>query len=111
MKNYILLFAARRRGSHSDRIAMIKIIPRLATFAAGIALAASPSALRPSFAQDHSQMHHEDGAKPAKKKVKVKSKNRTQQTMVTEHGNVSSIDHTRGHGSHEMQGFLGPYGM
>ena len=99
---------------------MIKIIPRLATFAAGFALATSPLALPPSFAQDHSQMHHEQDAIPAKGKAKVKKPARktkvTSGTSRTEHGKNSGIDlgeHGAGgaHGGHEMKGFLGPYGM
>jgi hypothetical protein len=92
---------------------MMRIISPLAAFAAGVALAASPSALRPSFAQDHSQMHHENDANPTKRKAKANSKKPARQAAATEHGhgNVSGIDHTGGHGGHEMKGFLGPYGI
>src|SRR4051794_24530034 len=101
---------------------MIKIVSRLTTFAAGLAFAASSSALRPSFAQDHSQMHHEQEAVPTNAKAaRTKKPGRKTKLMsdgsTTKHGKHSGPDvggeHGNGgaHGSHEMKGFLGPYGM
>lgn len=98
------------------------MIQLFATAAEGIALVASPLSLRISFAQDHSQMHHEQDAPAitAVKQVKTKTKRPAKLMSVkpaTEHGKHSGPDvggeHGNGgaHGSHEMKGFLGPYGM
>src|SRR4051812_29899711 len=90
---------------------MTRIIPCVATPVVGIALLLSPFALRPLLAQDHSQMHHEQSAKPAKKS-KAKKKPRTihaalTSTMApTNHGKMPATDH----GGHEMKSFLVPYG-
>jgi hypothetical protein len=95
-------------------MAMIKIVPRITTFAVGVVFLASPLASRASFAQDHSQMHHEQDAQPAKKS-KGKSKKPAQSKSIS-HKNMSGMeragkDHGAGHEGHEMKGFLGPYGM
>src|SRR6476660_5440969 len=91
---------------------MIKIIPRTFALAAGIALLASPFASRPVLAQDHSQMHHEQPAKPAKKLTKPKNKKPAAHDMHSmSHENMPGMDHAGGHGGHDMKGFLGPYGM
>ena len=90
---------------------MIRIIPRVTTPIVSIALLLSPFGLRPLPAQDHSQMHHEQ-AKPAKKS-KAKKKLRTIHAAPT--SNMAATNHGKmpatHHGSHEMKGFLGPYGM
>jgi hypothetical protein len=98
---------------------MIEIIPRIVAFAGGVALLASPLVLRPSVAQDHSQMHHEQpaaqdhsqmhhkkDAKPAKKTGRTKKPVHDMRSMS--HENMPGMDHN---GGHEMKGFLGPYGM
>ena len=96
---------------------MIKFIPHVAALIGGIALLASPPALQPSLAQDHSQMHHGHDAKPAKKKAKVKKRKPAHDTKSMsgmpgmDHAKMSGMDHSDGHGGHEMKGFLGPYGM
>jgi hypothetical protein len=99
---------------------MIKIITRGSALAAGIALAASPFALQPSFAQDHSQMHHENLAKHGKKQSQGKRKKPAAHNIHSmshwpmpgmDHGNMSGMDHGAEHGGHGMKGFLGPYGM
>jgi hypothetical protein len=104
------------------------MVPTIATLAAAIALLASPLGLRASFAQDHRQMDHEQNAAPAKKQSKAKSKKPAahdiksmshesmpgmdhQKMPGMDHGNMSGMDHDGGHGGHEMNGFLGPYGM
>jgi hypothetical protein len=92
---------------------MINILSRVALLAAGIALLASPFASRPSFAEDHSQMHHEQ---PAKKQPKVKKKKLAQAMHSHDmhsmsHEGMPGMDHAMGHGGHDMKGFLGPYGM
>src|SRR5438046_3288565 len=99
---------------------MIKNISRAAALAGGVALLSSPFALRPAFAQDHSQMHHEQPAKPAKKQSAAKKKKPAAHDMHSmshehmegmDHGSMPGMDHGGGHGGHEMKGFLGPYGM
>jgi hypothetical protein len=99
---------------------MTKIIPRTFALAAGIALLASPFASRPVLAQDHSQMDHEQPAKPAKKLTKPKKKKPAAHDMHAmshenmpgmDHGSMPGMDHAGGHGGHDMKGFLGPYGM
>jgi hypothetical protein len=52
-------------------------------------------------------MHHEQDAKPVKKKPKAQSKKSAQNMPRTDHEKMSG----GGHGRHEMKGFLGPYGM
>jgi hypothetical protein len=96
---------------------MVKIIQLLATLAGGVGILASPLALQMSFAQDHSQMHHEQDAVPTKGKAKTKKPApKAKVISTTEHAKNSGIDpgaHGAGgaHGGHEMNGFLGPYGM
>jgi len=91
-----------------------KIIPRITTFAVGLVFLASPLAWRASSAQDHSQMHHEQDAKPAKKS-KAKSKKPAQSKSISQKSmpgmERAGMDHGAGHEGHEMKGFLGPYGM
>src|ERR1043166_3157404 len=91
---------------------MTRIIPRVATPVVGIALLLSPFGLRPLLAQDHSQMHHGQSAKPPKK-VKVKKKPNTVRAVPI--SNMPAMDHGKmpatGHGGHGMKGFLGPYGI
>jgi len=87
---------------------MIKLVPRVAAIVAGVELLAMPFALRPSFAQDHQQMHREQ---PAKKQPKVKKKKPSHQVHVMSHEGMPGMDHGMGHAGHEMKGFLGPYGM
>src|SRR4051794_23043080 len=90
---------------------MIKIISRAAVAVVGIALLVSPFSLRPLLAQDHSQMHHEQSATPAKKAKPRKKpvhnfQSRPNVTMpAMEHGQMPGTDH----GGHEMKAFLGPY--
>src|SRR5436190_8122757 len=96
-------------------MAMIKIIPRITTFAVAVVVLASPLAWRASFAEDHSQMHHEQDAEPAKK-AKAKSKKPAHGTKSISYNNMpgmerARMDHGAGHEGHEMKGFLGPYGM
>jgi hypothetical protein len=102
-----------------QRTTMIKTLTRVAALG-GIALLASPFALRPSFAQDHSQMHHEQDAKPVKKKPKAQSKKPAHDVKPMSAENMPGMDHGNindgkvsgmDHGGHEMKGFLGPYGM
>jgi hypothetical protein len=102
-----------------QRTTMIKIL-RVAALAGGVALLASPFALRSSFAQDHAQMHHEQDAKPVKKKARAPSKKPTREVKPMSPGDMPGMDHGNmndgkmsgmGHGGHEMKGFLGPYGM
>jgi hypothetical protein len=100
---------------------MIKVIPLLTAIAGGVALLASP--LAPSFAQDHSQMHHEQPAaqdhsqmhheQPVKKQSKAKRKKPVRHTHSMSHESMSmtGMDHDAGHSGHEMKGFLGPYGI
>src|SRR4051794_37259895 len=88
---------------------MIKIIRFFAVLAAGVAVMPSPLVLRTSFAQDHSQMHHEQEAQPAKKKAKANEKRTTSHSPKVDHAKVSGMGH--GGGGHAMKGFLGPYGM
>jgi hypothetical protein len=99
---------------------MIKLTPSVASLAAGIALLAAPFALRPSFAQDHSQMHHEPAAEdhshmhheqPAKKPPKARKKKPAPDQHSMSHETMPGMDHGTGHDGHEMKGFLGPYGM
>ena len=90
---------------------MINIVPRVAAIVAGVGLLAAPCALQPSYAQDHSQMHHEQPAQPAKKQAKLKKKKPSQRTHAMSHENMPDMDHGMGHAGHEMKGFLGPYGM
>ena len=75
---------------------MVKIIQLLATLAGGVAILASPLALEMSFAQDHSQMHHEQDAAPTKGKAKTKKPARKTRLMsdtsTTEHAKNSGID-------------------
>jgi hypothetical protein len=99
---------------------MIKLTPRVAAIAAGVALLAAPFALRPSFAQDHSQMHHEQSAaqdhshmhheQPAKP-PKARKKKPAHDKHSMSHETMSGMDHGMGRDGHEMKGFLGPYGM
>ena len=79
----------------------------------------APFALRPSFAQDHSQMHHEQPAaqdhsqmhheQPAKGNSRW-PKGRSlpvTRTHSVSHESMPGMDRS----GHEMKGFLGPYGM
>src|ERR1019366_1548985 len=100
---------------------MIKLTPRVTALAAGFALLAAPFALRPSFAQDHSQMYHEQPAaqdhsdmhheQPAKKPPKARKKKPAPDKHSMSHETMPGMDHGMGHDGHEMKGFLGPYGM
>jgi hypothetical protein len=112
-----------------QRKTTMKIIPRIAALAGGVALLTSPFALRSSLAQyhsqmnheqpsaqDHSQMHHEHDTKPAKKTTKARTKKSAREMSpgnmpAMDHGKMSGMDHGAAHGGHEMKGFLGPYGM
>jgi hypothetical protein len=92
---------------------MTRIILRVAAPVAAIALLLSPFGLRPLLAQDHSQMHHERSAKPAKTpKAKKKTPPRNVHAAPNNHVPVMHRASTPGedHGNHEMKGFLGPYG-
>jgi len=93
---------------------MIKIFPRFASFAAGLALAASPLAPRASSAQDHSQMHLSEQlpAPPTKRRPDHATHPKSHEKMHgMDHGKPSGMDHDGSHSGHEMKGFLGPYGM
>jgi hypothetical protein len=93
---------------------MTKIISRVAAPVVGIAMLISPLGLRPSLAQDHSQMHHKQSAEPAKKS-KAKKKTSPGSIHTTPAGNKPLMNHGTmhgtDHGSREMKGFFGPYGM
>jgi hypothetical protein len=94
---------------------MINITARVIAFAVSIVFLAASFALRPAFAQDHSQMHHEQPATEqpkAKKKRPVHARHSTSQQGMAgaKHADMPGMDHG-GHGGHEMKGFLGPYGI
>jgi hypothetical protein len=100
---------------------MIKVIPLLAPIAGGIALLTLALASRPSFGEDHSQMHHEQPAaqdhsqmhheQPVKKQSKAKRKRPPRHPHSMSHESMPGMDHGAGHSGHEMKGFLGPYGI
>src|SRR2546430_385674 len=81
------------RPRHCFGTCQMKIIPRASALAAGIALLVSPLALRASFAQDHSQTHHEEDTKPDKKKAKVKPKKPPHDMKSMSHENMPGMDH------------------
>src|SRR6516165_10220119 len=112
---------------------MIKVIPFLTVIARSFVLLTSPAALKPSLAQDHPQMHHEQPASPdhsqmhheqpaqdhsqmhhdmpVKKQSKAKRKRPVRHTDSMSHENMPGMDHGAAHSGHEMRGFLGPYGI
>jgi hypothetical protein len=100
---------------------MIKVIPLLAPIAGGIALLTLALASRPSFGEDHSQMHHEQPAaqdhsqmhheQPVKKQSKAKRKRPPRHPHSMSNESMPGMDHGAGHSGHEMKGFLGPYGI